>query len=122
MSSSMRDQMPATAAFVDAMREAFGKEMVECQIRRGIKGEPTFFAQENGHQVGTCNTESTSVVYWDEQGISRSRDPGWMIDARKLAVQQGVHIRQHNPDDPMDVQREAQELRDMIAALKGKEK
>jgi len=50
----MRDQMPAVAAFVDAMREAFGAEEINQAIAAGIKQHPGagFFATENGHQVG----------------------------------------------------------------------
>lgn len=50
---SLRDQMPATAAFVDAMREAFGAEEIDGQIRKGLRGEPTFHAVDAGHEVGT---------------------------------------------------------------------
>lgn len=45
--------MPGTAAFIDAMREAFGADMINDQIRKGMKGEPTFYASENGHELGT---------------------------------------------------------------------
>ena len=50
---NMRDQMPECAAFVDSLREAFGKEHIDAQIRAGMRGEPTFFASENGHTLGT---------------------------------------------------------------------
>lgn len=50
---SMRTEMPGTAAFIDAMREAFGADMINDQIRKGMKGEPTFYASENGHELGT---------------------------------------------------------------------
>lgn len=51
--SSMRESMPLTAAFIDSLRAAFGKEMIDGQIRRGMNGEATFYASENGHEVGT---------------------------------------------------------------------
>jgi hypothetical protein len=50
---SLRDQMPATAEFVDAMRAAFGAEEIDGQIRKGLRGEPTFHAVEAGQEVGT---------------------------------------------------------------------
>ncbi len=53
MSKNMRDDMPTTAAFIDSLREAFGADMINDQIRKGIKGEPTFYAQENGLTLGT---------------------------------------------------------------------
>lgn len=45
--------MPETAAFVDDMRAAFGAEMVDSAIRGGMKGEGSFFASENGREVGS---------------------------------------------------------------------
>ena len=53
MSKGLRDQMPEVAAFVDALREVFGKASIDGQIRRGIAGEPVFYASENGHEIGT---------------------------------------------------------------------
>lgn len=53
MSKSMREQMPQTAAFIDSLREAFGADMINEQIRRGLAGEPTFHAIEAGHELGT---------------------------------------------------------------------
>ena len=50
---SMRTEMPNTAAFIDALRDAFGADMINDQIRKGMRGEPTFYANENGHELGT---------------------------------------------------------------------
>jgi hypothetical protein len=50
---SMREQMPETAAFIDAMRNVFGKDAIDGQIKRGMRGEPMFWATENGHTIGT---------------------------------------------------------------------
>lgn len=50
---NLRDEMPEVTAFIDSMREAFGKDHIDYQIRRGMRGEPVFFAQENGRQIGT---------------------------------------------------------------------
>lgn len=46
--------MPSTAALIDNLREAFGKDAIDRSIKRGMKGEPGWFhARENGHEVGT---------------------------------------------------------------------
>jgi len=45
--------MPGVTAFIDSMRAAFGKEVIDSIIRRGMRGEPVFFAKENGIEVGT---------------------------------------------------------------------
>jgi hypothetical protein len=51
---SLREQMPETAAFIDALRREFGAELVDAAIRAGIKGQAgCFYAEERGHQVGT---------------------------------------------------------------------
>jgi hypothetical protein len=52
--SNLRTEMPVVAAFIDEMRKAFGVDAVNQQIRRGMKGEQTFFATENGRTVGTA--------------------------------------------------------------------
>jgi hypothetical protein len=49
----MREQMPETAAFVDEMRAIFGREHVDGQIRLGMRGQPVFWARENGIEIGT---------------------------------------------------------------------
>ncbi|WP_041742295.1 hypothetical protein [Collimonas fungivorans] len=48
----MREQMPQTAAFIDALRLAFDSDMINAQIRKGINGQATFCASENGYAVG----------------------------------------------------------------------
>lgn len=59
--SSMRERMPATAGLVDALRDAFGQASVDAQIRAGLNGAPTFWAQENGHELGTLATIERSA-------------------------------------------------------------
>ena len=49
----MRDEMPTVAGWIDELREAFGAAAINDAIRAGMAGHPTFFARENGHQVGT---------------------------------------------------------------------
>ena len=46
MRRSLRDEMPETAAFVDALREAFGEEAVTAWMRGQDGG--WFCARENG--------------------------------------------------------------------------
>lgn len=59
---SMREQMPTVATWIDGMREAFGKEHIDRQIRAGMKGQPVFFASENGHRVGTKGKRGWRVL------------------------------------------------------------
>lgn len=47
-----REQMPEISAWFDYLREKVGKEAIDRQIRRGMKGEVVFHAWENGHKLG----------------------------------------------------------------------
>lgn len=53
MSKPLRQTMPVTAAFIDAFRDAFGAAEINAAIKAGIDGQPTFYARENGLEVGT---------------------------------------------------------------------
>ncbi len=50
---SLREQMPQVAALMDRLRATFGVANINAVIRAGIKGEPVFYASENGHTIGT---------------------------------------------------------------------
>lgn len=71
---SLRDAMPETAAFVDAMREAFGADQVNPQIKKGVGGIPNnFHAVENGNESGTP---------FEEVGVSFTLDELWFPPKR----------------------------------------
>lgn len=68
--SGMRKEMPDTAAFVDAMRAAFGADAIDASIRAGMRGETTFVATEAGRTVGTPGTvpaDGRLHVFSDEE-------------------------------------------------------
>ena len=50
---SLREEMPATAAAVDWFRAALGAAEVNALIKAGMAGAPTFYAIENGKEIGT---------------------------------------------------------------------
>lgn len=59
---SLRDAMPKTAEFIDALRAAFGAEEINAAIKKGVGGIPgKFYATENGQEVGTPFPECFSV-------------------------------------------------------------
>ncbi|OZI61567.1 hypothetical protein CAL28_19995 [Bordetella genomosp. 11] len=60
MGTSMRDKMPQTAAVIDSLRQAFGKDSIDRQIRRGLNGEPVFYAREGEHELGTPMDDSNA--------------------------------------------------------------
>lgn len=115
----IREKMPAMAAFLDDLASAFGEEAVWSQVEKGIAGEPTFFARENGKRIGTRNTVHTSVIGWDERGLPYSSDPDWMLEAREFVRRRGIAIAPYDPNKPGDVEREARELRQAIDQAKG---
>lgn len=49
---NLRSEMPVTAAWIDALRDAFGADGINAQIRRGMRGEPVFYAKEGGREIG----------------------------------------------------------------------
>ncbi|MPW16883.1 hypothetical protein GCT13_08045 [Paraburkholderia sp. CNPSo 3157] len=53
--------MPEIAAFVAALKSAFGEREIDEAIRRGKAGEPTFYACENGRSVGTASSPAGPV-------------------------------------------------------------
>lgn len=53
MSKPLRLAMPFTAAVIDECRAAFGAEGIDAAIRGGMQGLPTFWARENGKEIGT---------------------------------------------------------------------
>lgn len=50
-SKHARDEMPLVTAWIDSLRDAFGKEAIDQAIRQGMK-EGTFWAIENGKVIG----------------------------------------------------------------------
>ncbi|MFS2023858.1 hypothetical protein [Massilia sp. CT11-137] len=65
---SLRDVMPVTAALIDEYRAVFGRENIDDVLRRARKGEPVFYAEENGHTFGTPSPPRHRVQ-WDERGL-----------------------------------------------------
>jgi hypothetical protein len=77
---SLREMMPIVAAWVDEVRAAFGVDVVDSAIRAGMRGERTFFASENGYEVGTCMIGDEIVIAGvdlvvrkNEEAVTRER-------------------------------------------------
>lgn len=49
----LRETMPTVAAIIDDIRAAFGADAINPSIKGGMSGVPTFYARENGLEVGT---------------------------------------------------------------------
>jgi HSP20 family molecular chaperone IbpA len=76
MTKPLRQTMPTVAGWIDELRAAFGPETINAAIKAGIDGQPTFYAKENGHSVGTpllvrfANLDTTGMA--DERDLSPS--------------------------------------------------
>ncbi len=69
MSKPLRDSMAGVAAFIDECRAVFGAEIINEQIRKGMHGSPTFYACENGIEVGTKMPEAKKFITADKMSI-----------------------------------------------------
>ncbi|TCS37471.1 hypothetical protein EDC30_104275 [Paucimonas lemoignei] len=66
-----KEKMPECAAFIEDLCQAFGTEAIHGQIRKGLNGEPTFWAKENGHEIGTpVDSGAEWRVTWNEHGVA----------------------------------------------------
>ena len=118
MSKDLRNEMPTVAAFLDDLRAVFGRDAIDKQIRRGLKGEPTFWAREGGHKLGTRNTEASVSIRWNEAGLSYAATPDWVLEMREFARARGIEIRPAVAGDYDDMKREADEFRAALASRK----
>lgn len=67
--------MPVVTLFIDECRAAFGVNTVNQQIRRGMHGEKTFFAAENGHTVGIeFDTPDPDKVFSGDKLLIRTNE------------------------------------------------
>ena len=87
----MREQMPQVAAIIDAFREAFGAEVVDAAIRRGIRGGQGFHAAENGHEVGTPVSRGVPLDRTPARYEARMGEVAWQaaLDQQVLDNEKG---------------------------------
>lgn len=86
---SMREQMPVVAALIDEMRKTFGEANIDKVIRRGMRGEPVFYASENGHEVGT-------------RPPPRAAPPEWIKSPRELMLDRQYKLLAIDRETSMD--------------------
>lgn len=76
MRKNFREEMPITAAIVDELRAAFGDDGIDQSIKSGMSGVPTFYARENGHEVGTRSTPGGTVLAGTQMVLQKPFNPG----------------------------------------------
>lgn len=70
-----RAAMPQVAAWIDALREAFGREAIDGQIRKATtEGVPTFYATEGGYRVGVAATDGANAISAADMVIEKKKD------------------------------------------------
>lgn len=67
----LADLMPSIAAWVGDLRQAFGDDLIDEAIVKSRRGEPTFYAAENGQTVGTKAVEPVDL--WRGEGFEDRR-------------------------------------------------
>jgi hypothetical protein len=82
--------MPEMAAFMAKLRSAFGDETIDEAVRRGKTGDPTFYACENGHSVGTASSANGN----DWRVTSDIRDRHYCPGCDGGCVGQGVGCKE----------------------------
>lgn len=53
MTKPLRKTMPFTTAIIDDFRANYPEACPDAAIKAGIAGQPTFWARENGVEIGT---------------------------------------------------------------------
>jgi len=71
MTKPLRQAMPTVAAWIDALRDAFGAEEINAAIKAGIDGQPTFYAAEGGQQIGTKLSSAAVITQRVEKSCRR---------------------------------------------------
>ena len=67
--------MPLVARFVDDLRAAFGADLIDAQIKRGMRGEPVFWASEGEAVLGTrCAARGTAITVHPVTGIAVAKE------------------------------------------------
>jgi hypothetical protein len=91
----MREVMPETAKFIDAVRTAFGNAEVNTRIRRAMAGEAgNMHAMENGVRFGVPDLSSKWAVLTSRTGRSYAIEADWVHTARCIATAKGIALPQ----------------------------
>lgn len=53
MTKPLRETMPFTTSIIDDFRANWPEADIVAAVRAGIDGQPTFWARENGQEIGT---------------------------------------------------------------------
>ena len=68
--------MPAVAAWVDELREAFGADGINAAIRNGVAGGSQFYAEEAGQVIGSAGLPGRHIVSLADMVLARPEKAG----------------------------------------------
>lgn len=83
MGINLRAEMPATTAWIDSLRAAFGADQINPSIKSGMEGGSAFYASENGHVLG--KQDARHGVSLADMVLSPTQTPEDAATARKNA-------------------------------------
>lgn len=58
----LRQAMPTVAGWIDELRDVFGADGINASIKNGMAGGADFYAEENGHALGSDAAPGGHVV------------------------------------------------------------
>jgi hypothetical protein len=84
-----RELMPTCADWLDELRSAFGSESINDSIRAGMRGKPTFYAAEGGHELGSRETldPGLNAHVFDAASLD---DIAALVDAKKAQQSRSI--------------------------------
>jgi hypothetical protein len=66
----LKEKMPEVGAFLDWACQVFGTECVHGQVRKGLAGEPVFYASENGYEIGHRPVRGKGITWHPVTGCA----------------------------------------------------
>ena len=100
----LREAMPEVAGWIDALRDAFGREHIDPSLSAGLAGEPVFFAAERGHEIGvrpmSSETLASRVMRVNDRYYCNGCDGSCVGTEQRCARPSAVDCTMHGANDP----------------------
>lgn len=84
MTKPLRQTMPFTTSIIDDFRANWPEADIVAAVRAGIDGQPTFYANENGVEIGTrAPHDANNAVPLSDIGYRNENAPAAPRDGRQ---------------------------------------
>lgn len=70
----LREAMHTVAGWIDELREVFGADGINASIKNGMAGGADFYAEENGHALGSEAMPGAHVVSAADMILSKPEE------------------------------------------------